>query len=132
MRTRKLLMLGAILLALSGCGDDPSKPYIKILGGGFTNNITSNAVTYSVAVKRLKPWPSGAVIQATFDLPDSDAKFVTVEPTSDYKDKYLLESDPIHGLKKGVPLTVKLRLLDGPGGKELAEVEKTFQSDQDQ
>ncbi len=124
--------MGLALLLLASCGDDPSKPYLKILGGGFTNDVVSNIITYSVAVKRLKALPSGSVIEASFDLPDSDRKFVTVEPTSPDKDKYLLQSEALHGLKKGMSLTAKLRLLDGPGGKELAEVEKVFQSDEDQ
>ncbi len=132
MRIHRLIALFVALLLLVSCGDDPSKPYLKIVGGGFTNDVINAVVTYSVAVKRLKPWPSGSVIEATFDLPNSDRKYVTVEPTSQYKEKYLLESEPLHGLKKGMPLTVKLRLLETAGGKELAEVEKAFQSDQDQ
>ena len=120
------------LALLTGCGDDPSKPYIKIVGGGFTNDVVSNIVTYSVAIKRLKTLPSGSVIEATFDLPNTDRKYVTVEPTDANKDKYLLHSEALQGLKKNVPLTVKLRLLEAAGGKELAEVEKSFQSDVDQ
>jgi hypothetical protein len=125
-----MLVLGILLLV--GCGDDPSKPYLKIMGGGFTNDVVNNVVTYSVAIKRLKAFPSGSVIEATFDLPDSERKYKTVEPTSPNKDKYLFESEPLHGLKKGVALTVKLRLLDNNGTRELAEVDKTFESDEDQ
>jgi hypothetical protein len=132
MKFHKMIMMSLAVMLLAGCGDDPSKPYLKILGGGFTNDVVNNVVTYSVVVKRLKTLPSGSIIEATFDLPDADRKFVTVEPTSSYKDRYLLESEPLHGLKKGVPLTVKLRLLERAGGAQLAEVEKTFQSDEDQ
>ena len=132
MRIHQPIIMLVMLLFLVSCGDDPSKPYLKIMGGGFTNDVVNNVVTYSVAVKRLKALPSGSVIEATFDLPNSDRKYVTVEPTSQYKDKYLLESEPLHGLRKGVPLTVKLRLLESTGGKQLAEVERTFQSDEDQ
>jgi hypothetical protein len=132
MRVSKLIIMLLGLVLLTACGDDPSKPYLKIVGGGFTNDVVSNVVTYNVAVKRLKTLPSGSVIEATFDLPNTDRKYVTVEPTDAYKDKYLLQSEALQGLKKNVPLTVKLRLLDSVGGKELAEVEKSFQSDVDQ
>ncbi len=132
MHMSKLTMLVLGILLLVGCGDDPSKPYLKIMGGGFTNDVVNNVVTYSVAIKRLKAFPSGSVIEATFDLPDSERKYKTVEPTSPNKDKYLFESEPLHGLKKGVALTVKLRLLDNNGTRELAEVDKTFESDEDQ
>ncbi len=132
MRKRELIMQMGALAILTACGEDPSKPYLKIVGGGFTNSIADNIVTYSVVAKRLKSLPSGSVIEASFDLPDSNRKFVMVEPSNPSTDKYLFESEPLHGLKKGAPLTVKLRLLDSAGGNVLAEVEKTFQSDDDQ
>ena len=74
----------------------------------------------------------GTAIEATFDLPGTDRKYVTSEPSNPDKDKYLFQSEALTGLKKGVPLTVKLRLLDSAGGKELGAVEKSFQSDEDQ
>ena len=133
MRVSKLIMMFIALAFLVACGgDDPSKPYLKILGGGFTKDVINDVVTYSVAIKRLKALPSGSVIEATFDLPGTDRKYVTSEPSNPDKDKYLFQSEALSGLKKGVPLTVKLRLLDSAGGKELAEVEKSFESDVDQ
>jgi hypothetical protein len=120
------------ILTLTACGDDPSKPYLKIVGGGFTNFVVQNIVTYSVAVKRIKALPAGSIIEATFDLPDSDRKYVTTEPADPPKLGYLFESEPLHGLKKGQELTVHLRLLQSAGGTVLAEFEKTFHSDADQ
>ena len=117
---------------LTGCGDDPSKPYLKIIGGGFTNSVENNIVTYSFVAKRVKALPSGSYLEADFDLPDSDKKSVTSMPSDPAKDRYLFESEPLHGLKKGVPLRVKLRLLESVGGKEIAEFEKTFESNADQ
>jgi hypothetical protein len=124
-----LLIAGA---TLAGCGDDPSKPYMKIIGGGFTNSITSNTVIYSFVAKRMKALPSGSYLEATFDLPDSNKKFVTSTPENPAKDRYLFESEPIHGLKAGVPLKVTLRLLVSDQGNEIAAFEKIFISDTDQ
>jgi hypothetical protein len=131
-RLKLLAALFALVALLAACGDDPSKPYLKIIGGGFTNSITSNIVTYSFVAKRMKPLPEGSVLEAHFDLPDSDQKYVTWLPAEANKDRYLFESEPLHGLKKGVPLKVRLRLLETLGGKEIAEVEKAFTSDNDQ
>jgi hypothetical protein len=132
MRLKILAALLAVFTTLTACGDDPSKPYLKIIGGGFTNSITSNIVTYSFVAKRMKPLPEGSVLEAHFDLPDSDRKYVTWLPAEANKDRYLFESEPLHGLKKAVPLKVRLRLLEALGGKEIAVVEKSFTSDTDQ
>jgi len=132
MVSRRLLPLLFTALLISACSDDSKKPFLKIVGGGFTNNVASNIVTYSVVAKRLKKLPSGSVIEAIFDLPDSNRKFITSQPTHSSIDKYLFESEPLHGLQKGKPLSVKLRLLDTTGGKELAAFERSFTSNEDQ
>ncbi len=132
MLSRRVLVVSICSYFVSACSDDSSKPYLKIIGGGFTNNIASNFVIYSLVAKRMKKLPPGSVIEATFDLPDSPRKFTTFQKTNPALDRYLFESEPLHGLKKDNPLTVKLRLLDGPEGKVLAEFERAFTSNEDQ
>jgi hypothetical protein len=129
---RKLTVFVILLSFLTGCGDDPTKPYLKFIGGGFVNYVTNNIVTYSFVVKRVKTLPTGSVLEASFDLPNTDRKFVTWLPSDPNRDKYIFESEPLLGLQKGNPLKVKLRLLDAVHGKEIAVFEKIFQSDSDQ
>ena len=129
MSFRKILLVAPCMIALFGCGDDSKKPYLKIVGGGFNNSVVSQTVTLVIVAKRMKALPSGSVIEAEFELPDSDQKFIVTHPSESPGDKYMFESEPLHGVKKGVPLQVKLHLLTAAGGTEIAQFEKTFVSD---
>ena len=121
-----------LLLALSSCGDQGTGPYLKILGGGFEFNYRYSTMKYGFVVKQLRPLPAGSTLEASFDLPDSEKKFMQTLPAESGKMQYVFESEALHGVKKDVPYKVKLRLLEADTAKELEVVEHEFSSSEDQ
>jgi hypothetical protein len=132
MKHMKFFCVAMCCLFLAACSkDDPTKPYLKIMGGGFSSSIASQIVTAVVVAKRLKPLPAGSVIEARFDLPQSTEPFVISLPGENPSGKYMFETEALNGLKKGMTLKVKLRLLDAPQGKELALFETSLTAEVD-
>ncbi len=124
-----LCLAGLLLLA---CEDQSGKPYLKIVGGGFVFNYRYAVYNYGFVAKPLRPLPAGATLEASFDVPDSDTKFVTTLPVQEGKLQYVFESQPLQGVKKDKPYMVKLRLVETVSGKELAMLEKEFHTAVDQ
>ncbi len=127
--TAVLLGLGMLL---ASCGEQPSKPYLKIVGGGFIFNYRYATMNYGFVAKQLKPLPEGSILEASFDLPDSETNYLVKKPATPGKFQYSFESEPLHGVKKNTPYKVTLRLIEAATGKELAMLEKSFTSDVDQ
>jgi hypothetical protein len=119
-------------LFLSACEDQSGKPYLKIVGGGFVFNYRYALYNYGFVAKPLRPLPAGATLEASFEVPDSDKKFVTTLPVQEGKMQYLFESQPLQGVKKDRPYMVKLRLIETSSGKELAMLEQEFHTAVDQ
>ena len=82
--------------------------------------------------RQLKPLPEGSVLEASFDLPDTDRKFVITKPAKAGQLQYSFETEPLRGVKKDTPYKVQLKLLEANTGKELGLVEQVFKSDVDQ
>jgi hypothetical protein len=134
---RRDLKTGALLLVLmtglTGCGgDDPTKPYLKIQGGGFVFNYRYATLSYGFVAKPLKPLPEGSQLAASFDMPDGTQRYTTALPTQAGKLTYAFETPPLKGVVKGKPYRVTLRLLDAETGKELAKLEQDYRTDTDQ
>ena len=127
-----LVIAGCLGLVLSACDDQSSTPFLKIVGGGFMFNYRYSKASYGFVARQLKPLPEGSILEASFDLPDSDQKFVLTQPTKAGKLQYSFESEALHGIKKNTPYKVTLKLLEANTGKELALVEQIFKSDVDQ
>ena len=119
-------------LVLAACDNQAGKPYVKIVGGGFVFNYRYSTYIYGFVVKPLRPLPAGGVLEASFDLPDSDEKFVATLPVQEGKTQYLFESKPLQGVKKDTPYKVRLRLVEEGSGKELALLEKDYKTTVDQ
>lgn len=118
-----------ILLALCmlpACEDQSKKPFIEIWGGGFVLNYRYSQLTYGVLVRQNKPFPPGAVLEASFDKAGTSEKQVISMPAVDDVKGFKFESDPVIGAKKDEKYTVVVRLLDKAGGKELGRAEKSF------
>ena len=126
------VILGFLALALIGCGDQSSGPYLKIIGGGFEYNYRYATTSYGFVAKHLRPLPAGGTLEASFDVPDSDKKYVLTLPVQNGKLQYVFETQSLHGVKKDVPYKVRLRLLEASTGKELELVEHEFHSTVDQ
>ncbi len=131
-RCLRIFLIMCCGLALTSCEDAADKPYLKIVGGGFMFNLRYSKATYGFVARQLRTLPEGSVLEASFDLPDSEDKYVDTQPAFPGKLQYKFETDGLHGIKKNTPYNVKLRLLDAKTGKELDVVERSFQSDVDQ
>jgi hypothetical protein len=75
---------------------------------------------------------SRATLEASFEVPGSDQKYVITLPVRDGKMQYAFETQPLHDVKKDTPHKARLRLLEANTGKELASLEQEFRSTTDQ
>ena len=119
-------------LALSACKEEPPTPFLKIVGGSFLFNYRYSKMSYGFVARQLKPLPEGSVLEASFDLPDTDRKFVVTKPARAGQLQYSFETEALRGVKKDTPYKVRLKLLEANTGKELSVVEQVFKSDVDQ
>jgi hypothetical protein len=119
-------------LGLSACKEEAPTPFLKIVGGSFAFNYRYSKMYYGFVARQLKPLPEGSVLEASFDLPGTDRKFVVTKPAKAGQLHYSFETEALRGVKKDTPYKVQLKLLEANTGKELALVEKVFKSDVDQ
>lgn len=119
-------------LVLSACKEEAPTPFLKIVGGSFIFNYRYSKMSYGFVVRQLKPLPEGSVLEASFDLPDTDRKFVVTKPVKAGQLQYSFETEALRGVQKNTPYKVQLKLLEADTGKELALVEQIFKSDVDQ
>lgn len=119
-------------LGLSACKEEAPAPFLKIVGGSFAFNYRYSKMYYGFVARQLKPLPEGSVLEASFDLPGTDRKFVVTKPAKAGQLHYSFETEALRGVKKDTPYKVQLKLLEANTGKELALVEKVFKSDVDQ
>jgi hypothetical protein len=119
-------------LVLSACKEEAPTPFLKIVGGSFLFNYRYSKMSYGFVARQLKPLPEGSVLEASFDLPDTERKFVVTKPVRAGQLQYSFETEALRGVRKNTPYKVQLRLLEADTGKELALVEQVFKSDVDQ
>ena len=119
-------------LVLSGCKEQTPEPFLKIVGGSFMFNYRYSKMTYGFVARQLRPLPEGSVLEASFDLPNTDRKFVITKPVKAGQLQYSFETEGLRGVQKNTPYKVQLKLLEANTGKQLAMVEKVFKSDVDQ
>ena len=119
-------------LALSACKEEAPAPFLKIVGGSFVFNYRYSKMTYGFVARQLKPLPEGSVLEASFDLPDTERKFVITKPVRPGQLQYSFETEALRGVRKDTPYKVQLKLLEANTGKELALIEQVFKSDVDQ
>lgn len=119
-------------LVLSACKEEAPTPFVKIVGGSFLFNYRYSKMSYGFVARQLKPLPEGSVLEASFDLPDTERKFVIIKPVKAGQLQYSFETEALRGVRKNTPYKVQLRLLEADTGKELALVEQVFKSDVDQ
>lgn len=125
-----LLALAALLLA--GCGGQNGQiDYMKIAGGGLTFNYRYSEARAVIVGQQVTPLPEGASVEALFDIPGQARRERVARPALEGKLIYKLESSPLTGIKKGVPLKVTLLVIDA-SGKEIDREETQYVSDIDQ
>lgn len=119
-------------LVLSACKEEAPTPYLKIVGGSFIFNYRYSKMSYGFVARQLRPLPEGSILEASFDLPGTDRKFVISKPARAGQLQYSFETEALRGVRKDTPYKVQLKLLEANTGKELARVEQVFKSEVDQ
>ena len=131
MRNRFVLVL-IPLLALGGCQREATEEdLVELSGRIFVFNYRLARATYLVTLRRLSPLPEGAVAEASFEDPRGGARLTAEQKLFPAMTKIVLESPPVHCVKKGIPYGVTIRLLD-PAGDVLQTIETTITSNVDQ
>lgn len=116
----------------TGCGEQNGQTdYMKIAGGGLTFNYRYSEARAVIVGRQVTPLPQGASVAALFDIPGETRRERVSRPAIEGKLIYKLESSPLTGIKKGVPLKVTLLVIDATG-KEIDREETQYVSDIDQ
>jgi hypothetical protein len=123
------VFLSVVLLA--GCGENGRPDYMKIAGGGLTFNYRYSEARAVIVGRQVTPLPQGASVEALFDIPGETRRERVSRPAIEGKLTYKLESSPLFGIKKGIPLKVTLLVIDA-AGKEIDREETQYVSDVDQ
>lgn len=131
MRTGPVLMMLS-LLCLAGCQREAADDHVAELSGKlFVFNYRVAQATYLVTLRRLRPLPEGGVVEASFEDPRGGPPLTVQQRLFPVMEKIVLESPPVHCVKKGKPYGVAIRLLDRQGD-ELQTIETTIASNVDQ
>jgi hypothetical protein len=115
----------------AGCGENGRPDYMKIAGGGLTFNYRYSEARAVIVGRQVTPLPQGASVEALFDIPGETRRERVSRPAIEGKLTYKLESSPLSGIKKGIPLKVTLLVIDATG-KEIDREETQYVSDVDQ
>jgi hypothetical protein len=107
----------AVLLVLFAIGwatrEDPAtKPYLKVLGGGFMFNYRIAEVYYGFTAVVQRPLETGSIIEASFEDPAGGADHVVRQRVGTDSVRYTLRSPPLKGVEAGRPYQVAIRVLD--------------------
>lgn len=129
---RVMALIAFVAIALMGCKEDPSAPYLEFAGGGFIFNYRTAEAFYGFVAKPLRSLPEGSVIQVEFEVPGSAAPFVITEKVVPGMLQFSFRTPELSGIEKGHPYKAVMRLLAEPSGKELARYEKSFHTDVEQ
>jgi len=132
MRAISLLALLAFALALAGCNESDTRPYLKFAGGGFMFNYRVGRAFYGFVAKPLKTMPDGAVLEARFEVPGSDQPYVQRRPAQNGMLQYSFRTPPLHGIVKNHKYQAELRVLTSADGKVLASYTHSFYTNVDQ
>ena len=128
------LYLSVFLLGLSvACSnDDPNKPYLEFIGGGFVFNYRLAQADYGFVIKPVRRIPDGTILEAHFDNPGGGEPIIVRQTAKWGKIEYSFRTPPVQGVKTNHDYRVELRLMDPNQKTVFATYTKTFHSDADQ
>ena len=123
----------ALLAMLMAVGwltrEDPeTRPYLKILGGGFIFNYRVADVHYGFTAIVDRPLPTGSIIEAAFEDPAGGADHVVRQRVGTGTNHYSLHSPPVRGVEADKPYRVAIRVLDRTEQQLLWAHELAFRS----
>ncbi len=130
MGTRPAFLL-AVLLALVACSEDGGRPYLEVAGGGFVFNYRNAEASYGLVLKPLRPLPEGSTVEARFEDPAGGEAIIVRTRVVPGRDRIVLDSKPVRGVRKGQAYRVVLTLSEA-SGRELQRLERTYASSLDQ
>lgn len=126
------MLLVALTATLSGCADDPDRPYLEFAGGGFIYNYRLATADYGFVVRRVKKIPDGSIIEAELEDPAGGPPIILRQTTEWTRLSYKFETPPVKGIEAGRDYRVEVRLID-PGSRAVfARYSKSFHADVDQ
>ncbi len=104
----------AVLMAVSWMTrEDPeTRPYLKILGGGFIFNYRVANVHYGFTAIVERPLPTGSVIEAAFEDPAGGPSHVVRQRVGTGTNHYSFHSPPVRGVEADKPYRVAIRVMD--------------------
>jgi len=132
MRALSLLAVLTLALALAGCNESDTRPYLKFAGGGFIFNYRIGEAFYGFVAKPQKAIPEGAVLEARFEVPGSEQPFVQRQPAKSGMLRYSFRTPPLHGIVKNHKYQAELRVLAPGDGKVLASYTQSYYTNVDQ
>ena len=74
-------------------------------------------MTYGFVARQLRPLPDGSILEASFELPGTDRKYVITKPAQSGQLQYRFETEALRGVKKNTPYKVQLKLLEAKYGQ---------------
>ncbi|KQS80484.1 hypothetical protein ASG25_02470 [Rhizobium sp. Leaf384] len=104
-------MIGA--LSMAGCQRETGPGPTEVSGRLFVFNYRIAQAHYMITLRRTAPLPDPAVAVTTFEDPRGGEPLVTRTKIFPFWDTIVLESPPIHCVRKDRSYRVGIRILDG-------------------
>ncbi len=120
-----------IVLTLAACGD-PNKPYLSFAGGGFIFNYRIAEVNYGFIMRVHRALPTGAIIEAEFQNPNSPDPIVVRRTVQPKIVKYDFRTPALKGVEADKKYQVTVRLLEKESHRVIATYSKFFVTNLDQ
>jgi hypothetical protein len=132
MRIAALTASLAAALVLAACNEPDDRPYLSFAGGGFVFNYRIGQAFYGFVAQPKKPMPEGAMIEARFEIPGSEAPFVERRPTTAGMLRYTFRTPPLKGIVKDHKYRVELRVIASGSDEVLASYVNSYHTDVNQ
>jgi len=121
-----IAVLTAIVLA--NRPDPNAKPYLVLQGGGFIFNYRVAEMFYGFSARIVRPVDVGTVLEAEFEDPAGGAPIVVAQRIGSRAPTVSVRSPAVHGVVKGRPYKVVVRLRDRDTGAVFAQYHKDYAS----
>ncbi len=131
MKTAAISFCIALALALGGCQRQSKDGPTELNGRHFVFNYRVSTATYLVNLARKADIPDGSFAIAEFENPMGGDPLVVREKIFPFWEKIVLQSPPVHCVRKDRPYAVNIRLVDGAGAT-LQTIATQVTSDVDQ
>ena len=108
--------------------DDRARDPVMIAGGGFIANYRVSEIFAGFTAIAVKPVETGAILQADFADPAGGPPIRVSDRFRVRAPRMMLRTPALHGVEKGKPYAVTVRLLSRDGKREIWRHSMTFSS----